>query len=99
VPYFPPAYAFGGPVKVAFQISRELVKRGHEVIVWTSDAKDRDSRLNLESVRVVDGIKVHYMRNLSMITIKKSNLFITPELVSKAKKELTEVDVIHLLVF
>ena len=39
-PYFYPAQAFGGHVKVAFDVGRELVKRGHEVVVFTSDAKD-----------------------------------------------------------
>jgi len=96
VNYFSPAYAFGGPAKTAFQVSRKLVKGGHEVVVWTSDAKDRDSRLAVEPVKVVDGINVHYMRNLSMMTIKKSNLFITPELISKVKEEIKEFDIIHL---
>lgn len=93
---FSPAYAFGGPAKTAFQVSRELVRRGHEVVVWTSDAKNRDSRLEVEPVKVVDGINVHYMRNLSMMTIKKSNLFITPELISKVKENIKEFDIIHL---
>jgi len=96
VPYFSPAYAFGGPVKVAFQVSRELVKRGHQVVVWTSDAKDLDSRLTVKPVSIVDGIKVHYMRNLSMIPVKKSKIFITPELVSKVKEDIKEFDIVHL---
>jgi len=55
--YFPPAYAFGGPVKAAYQISRELVKRGHEVVVYTTDAKDFDLRLEMDSSDIIDGIK------------------------------------------
>lgn len=96
VPYFPPAYAFGGPVEVASQVSRELLKRGHDVVVYTTDAKDPNSRLNVESVRIVDGIKVHYMRNLSMMPVKKSKLFITPELISTLKEEVKKFDLIHL---
>jgi len=96
IPYFLPAYAFGGPVEVASQFSRELFKRGHDVVVYTTDAKDPNSRLNVEPVRIVDGIKVHYMRNLTMMFVKKSKLFITPELVSKAKEEIKEFDVIHI---
>jgi glycogen synthase len=49
VPYFPPAYAFGGPVKATYQISRELIKRGHEVVVYTTDAKNFNSRLEIDS--------------------------------------------------
>jgi len=96
VPYFPPAYAFGGPVKVAFQVSKELAKRGHEVVVYTSDAKDLDSRLIVEPVRIIDGIEVHYMSNLSIMPVKKSKLFITPELISKTKEEIKNFDVVHL---
>jgi len=57
IPYFYPAYAFGGPVKVAFQVSKELVKRGHEVIVYTTDAKYWNSRLNTKSVEIIDGAR------------------------------------------
>jgi glycosyltransferase involved in cell wall biosynthesis len=96
VPYFPPAYAFGGPVKIAYQCSRELVKRGHEVVVYTTDAKNLDSRLDIEPLKVVDGIKVHYMRNLLLMPVKKSKLFITTEIDSRAKKEIKEFDVVHL---
>jgi len=54
VSYFPPAYAFGGPVKTAYQISKELIKRGHEVVVYTTDAKDFDSRLEMDSNNTVE---------------------------------------------
>jgi len=95
IPYFSPAYAFGGPVKAAYQISKELVKRGHEVVVYTTDAKNLDSRLNVEPVKFVDGIKVHYMRNLSFMLIKGSKLFVTTE-IGLGAKEIREFDVIHL---
>ena len=96
VPYFPPAYAFGGPVKVAYQVSRELIKRGHEVVVYTSDAGDFGSRLSVESVKFVDGITVQYFRNLALMLVKKFKLFITPQLFSRAKEEVEKFDVIHL---
>jgi len=47
VSYFPPAYAFGGPVKETYQISRELIKRGHEVVVYATDVKGFGSPLKL----------------------------------------------------
>ena len=96
VSYFPPAYAFGGPVKAAYQISRELVKRGHEVVVYTTDAKDFDSRLEMNSSDIIDGIKVHRFRNLSLTLVKKLKLFITPQFALFAGKEVKEFDVIHL---
>jgi len=96
VPYFPPAYAFGGPVKVAYQISRELIKRGHEVVVYTTDAKDFDSRLGIKSSDIIEGIKVHRFRNHFLSLAKKLKLFITPQLALFARKEVKEFDVIHL---
>ena len=77
-------------------MSKELCLRGHEVVVYTSDAKDIDSRLTVEPARILDGIKVHYMRNLSMIPIKKLKLFITPELIFKVKNKIKDSDVIRL---
>ncbi len=96
MPSFPPAYAFGGPAKVAYQVSKELVKKGHEVVVYASDAKDFCSRLRIDSDNDVDGIRVHRFRNLSLTLVKKFKLFITPQLVSRAKEEVEKFDVIHL---
>jgi len=96
VPYFPPAYAFGGPVKVAYQISRELIKRGHEVVVYTTDAKDFDSRLEVDSSNTIKEMKVHRFRNLSLTLVKKLKLFITPQLTLFARKEVKKFDIIHL---
>ncbi len=96
VPYFPPAYAFGGPVKIVYEVSRELVKRGHEVVVYASDAKDLKSKLNINPFKVVDGIMAYYFRNLLMTSVNKLKLLITPQLISHAKEELKKFDVIHL---
>jgi glycosyltransferase involved in cell wall biosynthesis len=97
IPYFPPAYAFGGPVKAAYQISRELAKRGHEVVVYTTDAKDFSSRLEeTDFSNAVEGLKVYRFRNLSLTLVKKLKLFITPQLILSARKEVKEFDVIHL---
>jgi glycosyltransferase involved in cell wall biosynthesis len=96
VPYFPPAYAFGGPVRVAYSISKELAKRGHNVTVYTTDAENPSERLKVTPVMGVDGIDVHYMRNLSLIPIRASNLFFPPEVAFISKSELMKFDVIHL---
>jgi glycosyltransferase involved in cell wall biosynthesis len=95
-PYFPPAYAFGGPVKVAYQISRELIKRGHEVVVYTTNAKDFGSKLETDSSNIIEGMRVHRFRNLSLTLVKKLKLFITPQLALFARKEVKKFDIIHL---
>jgi len=93
-PYFYPAEAFGGPVKVAFDVGRELVRRGHEVVVFTSDAKDLNNRIDAGS-NEIEGIKVYYFRNLSMSLVKWSKLFITPGLPKMMTAHLKSFDVVH----
>jgi glycosyltransferase involved in cell wall biosynthesis len=95
-PYFPPGFAFGGPVKVAYQISRELIKRGHEVVAYTTNAKDFGSRLETDSSNIIEGMRVHRFRILSLTLVKKLKLFITPQLALFARKEVKYFDIIHL---
>ena len=65
VPYFPPAYTFGGPVKVVYQVSKGLVRRGHNVTVYTTDTKGFGSRLETNFNEIVNGIRFYRFRNVS----------------------------------
>lgn len=94
VPFFPPAHGFGGLAEITYQISKALVRRGHETVVYTSDARDLNSRLDVHPVEYLDGIEVHYFENLPVRPIK--NLFVTPGLVLKAKADVKNFDVVHL---
>ncbi len=96
IPYFPPAHAFGGSPKVAYQMCRELVKKGHDVTVYASDARDFTSRLNVRCVNVIDGVKICYFKNLSMTVANSSRLFVTPKMLSRARDEIKTFDVVHL---
>ena len=95
MPYFHPAEAFGGPVRVTFDVSKELAKRGHEVVVFTSDAKNLERRLDLENAEA-DGVRIHYLRNLSMFLVKRSKLFVTINLPKMLKSNLKSFSVVHL---
>lgn len=93
-PYFFPAEFFGGPVKIAFDIGKELVRKGNEVVVYTSDAKDMENRISVRQAEI-EGMKIHYFRNTSMFLVKSSKLFITPELFANLQKDLKSFDIIH----
>jgi len=93
-PYFPPAYAFGGPVKATYHISRELIRSCREVVVYTTDAKDFNSRLEIDSNNTIGGMEVHRFRNLSLTLVKKLKLFITPRLALFARREAKSFDII-----
>jgi glycosyltransferase involved in cell wall biosynthesis len=46
IPYFYPAWAYGGTPRVVFDLCRELVKQGHDVSVYTTDSFDKNARIN-----------------------------------------------------
>lgn len=59
-PYFYPAQAFGGPVRVAYDVGKKLTEPGHEVAVFTSDAKNWRERLDVQTGEV-ERMKVYYL--------------------------------------
>ena len=93
-PYFYPAQYFGGPIQAVFKLGKELVKRNHEIVVYTSDAKDLSQRLHLKNA-AIEGMHVHYFRNLSMFSAKASRLFITMESNKKLKTDLQHFDIAY----
>ena len=97
IPYFYPAEFFGGPVKIAFDLGRELAKRGNEVFVYTSDALDLNNRVKKKEIEM-EGMCVHYFKNLSMFSVKTSKLFLTPEMYKQLYLDLSSsgsFDIIH----
>lgn len=91
IPYFYPAEFFGGPVKIAFDLGKELVKRGNEVFVYTSDALDLNNRVKKKEIEL-EGMRVHYFKNLSMFSVKTSRLFLTPEMCKQLYLDLSSLD-------
>jgi glycosyltransferase involved in cell wall biosynthesis len=89
---FPPAYAFGGPPKVAFDVCKELAKRGHYVEVYTTNAYDQKRNFKpLDKQIVIRNIKVTYFSNFPKI----KNLYVAPEMIVKLWKILEDFDIVH----
>lgn len=62
---FPPALAGGGMSRTVWQIARELVRRGHEVTVYTSNVLDPTRRLSDRTLVVEEeGIRVVYFHTV-----------------------------------
>lgn len=92
---FPPAYAYGGALKSAYEISKQLVKDGHDVTVYTTDANSKDSRLEFkENPILMDGIKVYYFRNISN-RLSYKNFPISPDMAVALKKNINKFDIVH----
>jgi glycosyltransferase involved in cell wall biosynthesis len=95
---FPPAYAWGGPVKTVHLSCRELVRRGHRVTVYCSNLLDKYNRLFPETIeRELDGIRVVYFKawNIPAWPGTLGPVWL-PELSSRLAREIADFDVIHI---
>jgi len=45
-PFFPPAWSYGGPVRVTYDHACELAKRGHAITIATTDVFDAKNRFS-----------------------------------------------------
>jgi glycosyltransferase involved in cell wall biosynthesis len=89
-PIFPqPSDISSGVVNVVYNISKELVKRGHEVSIYTSTAYSQN---NLKNQIVIDGIKVYYFPYI----FSNYTFSITPSIIPYLKKHINDFDIVHI---
>jgi len=97
IPVFNPPEFYGGSQRVAYQISKELVKRGHEVCVYTSDAKRGNLRERVnQSVERFDGINIYHFKHISYQLIKRMGIVVTPGILRGLEREGNHFDIVHL---
>lgn len=95
-PTFVPS-KFGGVKVASYSLSKALAQRGHEVIVYTTDAEVGHSRLrNVHDIRNMDGFRVRYFKNISNLLAFKYRLFLPVRMASAVRKEIGSFDIIHL---
>lgn len=85
-------------MRLAFELARELVRRGHEVTAITTDVLDDTNRHGAggKGVQDIEGVKAVYMKNLSNRLAYSHQLFL-PMRMKKALGELDFVpDIIHM---
>jgi len=96
-PYFYPAWRYGGPTRVVYELSKYLANRGHKVTVYTTDALDEKSRIEISShPHSINGVKTYYFKNLSNYLAYKHILALPMGLLPHIKEEIKEFDIIHL---
>ena len=93
-PEFYPSTGYGGGPIVAYEISRRLVQRGHEVTVYTTDADNKTLRLN-NGIENIDNIKVYYFKNISNSMAYKLKLFVSLGMIRIISREIHNFDLIH----
>lgn len=98
IPFFAPAWDYGGPVKVSLELSRELKKRGFAVTVLTTDAREYSNRVKT-LCEEMDGVSVLRFKNISNRLAKRLNLFAPRGFAKYVRHNLRNFDVIHLHAF
>jgi glycosyltransferase involved in cell wall biosynthesis len=93
-PYYAPAWGFGGPPRVTWDLTRGLARRGHTVRVFTTDALNATERATPKQDQF-DGVHVTRFRNVSNSFAWRTKKFVPPELVSAAARAIADFDVVH----
>jgi glycosyltransferase involved in cell wall biosynthesis len=95
IAYFYPAWSYGGPPRNAYGLCKELVKRGHEVTVFTTDVLNARNRTK-ETRETVDGIEIRRFRNLSNYAAFHHRIFLSPCMPGAMRKDIKNFDIVHL---
>lgn len=90
-PTYYPAHRYGGPVKSVHELNKWLVKKGVEVVVYTTTA-DGPNILDVPVNQAVDvdGVKVFYFRN------SFAKWFYSPEMRQAIRDNVKDFDLVHI---
>lgn len=92
VPYYKPAYIYGGPIVVIARLAETLVAMGHAVTVYTSTANGKtELPVVAGAATLVDGVTVHYFTRLT-----KDNTNASPALWRHLNHTVVNFDVVHI---
>jgi glycosyltransferase involved in cell wall biosynthesis len=93
----PPSWDTGGCTRVAFEISKNLTKLGHDVSIITSDMGIQGRRLKeILNPDLLEGVKIYRFRNISNNMAWKHNIYSNIGSSIFLKREINNFDIIHL---
>lgn len=93
--FFKPSFEAGGVARVAYEISKGLVKNNHKVTVYTTNRSKRNINIKTNKPLNIEGMKVYYFENLRKYFPVKI-IPIPYYLPIIARKEIQNFDVIHI---
>lgn len=92
VPSYLPAHSFGGPVKAVHELCRELVRKGLDISVFTTNISlEGNPDIPLNTPRDIDGVKVTYYP----ATFPRSYCY-SKQLADAVKRRISEFDILHI---
>ena len=105
VPGYKPAWRIGGPIISVSSLAEELVRRGHELIVFTSNSNlDEDLDVPVDRAVEVDGVQVWYFEKRKPLPqflpkvayfSKSLGFLYSPKMSQMLDRVVPTVDVVH----
>ncbi|MHB1657598.1 MAG: glycosyltransferase [Burkholderiales bacterium] len=96
IPYYYPAFGFGGPVTLVHYLNKALVNKNVDVTVFTTDVGIKKGIENNSEI-IVDGVKVNYFRHKSFLKfLSRSGWNLSFELIDSLRKRLAQFDIVHI---
>ncbi len=93
VPYFAPAYAYGGPPETVHKLCKALVDRGNEVTVLTTDTLGPNTRQR--SMHRTNKLDIYYLRNVSNYLAWNHQMFLPIGIRTFLQARQDSFDIIH----
>ena len=96
VPTYLPATRYGGPIYAVHGLCRALVRRGHDVDVFTTNVDgERDSDVPIGVPVSLDGVHVHYFATESIARLGR-RMYVSRAMRTALAERLSAYDVLHL---
>ncbi len=97
VPFFYPAWAYGGVPRIIYELCRELVRQGQQVSVYTTDVMDAWTRnISANGTVNIDGITTTYFKNVNNKLAYYYNVYLPVGMWTHVRKELDQFDIIQM---
>lgn len=97
VPFYYPAWAYGGIPRVVYELSTELTRRGHHVSVSTTDVLDQYMRSPYSGITTnINGVRASYFRNLSNRLAYDYQIYLPMGMKQSIREAIEEADIIHM---
>ena len=93
---FAPCFSAGGVVNSSYQIAKKQVENGHNVHVYTTDSCTERLKFENNNNVDIDGIKVHYFKNVSNSFKNKVTIDTPVSLIRYLKKTVNDFDIVHI---
>ena len=102
---YKPAYRIGGPIVSVSELAENLVQKGHNVIVFTTNSNLTEILdVPVNQPLLLDGVEVWYFKLKSLLPFpfsmipyfsKSIGFFYSPKMAKELKKIISTVDIIH----